>query len=160
MSDISTHTVEHSTGAKPATVHRLSTHGVLPKLRLQYWNDVVCSTFTEQTVDAPGTQFGAEMQRANVGDMRMAVAVSTGSQVTRSSSQVALSREAYFLLHLQLAGSSSNRQDGREAELRTGDFTLFDSTRPYRIAFDQNTSILVLRMPQATVRRVIASPEG
>ncbi len=160
MGDISAHTSEQAARPKPTTVHSLSTRGVLPKLRLQYWNDVVCSTFTEQTVDAPGTQFGAEMNRANVGDMRMAVAVSTGSQVTRTARQVARSREAYFLLHLKIAGSSTNRQDGREAELRAGDFTLFDSTRPYQIAFDQSTSILVLRMPQAVVRRVIASPEG
>jgi AraC-like DNA-binding protein len=133
---------------------------VPPKLRLQYWNDVACSTFTQQTVDAPGRELHAEMHRANVGEMRMAVAVSTASRITRSSCQVALSREAFFLAHLQLTGTSLNRQDGREIELEEGDFALFDSTRPYQIAFDQSTSILVLRVPQASMRRVIASPEA
>ena len=160
MSDIAAYTAKSGTGFKPGTVHSLSTSGVLPKLRLQYWNDVACSTFTQQTVDAPGRELRAEMHRANVGEMRMAVAVSTASRITRSSCQVALSQEAFFLAHLQLAGTSLNRQDGREIELEEGDFALFDSTRPYQIAFDQSTSILVLRVPQASMRRVIASPEA
>ena len=160
MSDIAVHAAKSGTGPKPGTIHSFSTSGVLPKLRLQYWNDVACSTFTQQTVDAQGPQFKAEIHRTNIGEMRMAVAVSTGSLVTRSSCQVALSQEAFFLLHLQLAGTSLNRQDGREIELREGDFAMFDSTRPYQIAFDQTTSILVLRVPQASMRRVIASPEA
>src|SRR5579871_5295760 len=110
------------------TVQKLSTSGVLPKLRLQYWNDVACSTFTQQTVDVSGEQFDAAMFRTNVGDMRMALANSTASRITRTSRQVALSQQAFFLVHLQLAGTSMNRQDGRETELKVGDFALFDST--------------------------------
>ena len=160
MSDIAAYAATSGIGPKPGVVHSFSTSGVLPKLRLQYWNDVACSTFTQQTVDAQGPQFKAEIHRTNIGEMRMAVAVSTGSLITRSRCQVALSHEAFFLVHLQLAGTSLNRQDGREIELQEGDFALFDSTRPYQIAFDQSTSILVLRIPQASMRRVIASPEA
>jgi len=160
MSDVAAYSVKSATSPKPGRVHSLSTRGVLPKLRLQYWNDVARSTFTEQTVDAPREPFNADMYRANIGEMRMAVAVSTASQITRSSRQIALSREAFFLVHLQLAGTSLNRQDGREIELREGDFAMVDSTRPYQIAFDQSTSILVLRISQASMRRVIASPES
>ena len=160
MSYLAAYTANDGAGPKPSTVQSLSTAGVLPKLRLEYWNDVACRTFTQQTVDAVDQQFNAAMYRTNVGDMRMAVANSTGSRVTRSSGQVALSREAFFLVHLQLAGISVNRQDGREIKLAAGDFALVDSTRPYQIAFEQSTSILVLRIPQASMRRVIASPEA
>lgn len=160
MSYLAACTANDRAGPKSGAVQSLSTSGVLPKLRLEYWNDVACRTFTQQTVDALEQQFDAAMYRTNVGDMRMAVAVSTGSRITRSSSQVALSREAFFLVHLQLAGTSVNRQDGREIELVEGDFALVDSTRPYQIAFDRSTSILVLRIPQASMRRVIASPES
>ena len=66
MSDIAAYTAKSGTGFKPGTVHSLSTSGVLPKLRLQYWNDVACSTFTQQTVDAPGRELRAEMQRLHV----------------------------------------------------------------------------------------------
>jgi len=160
MSHLAACTTNDGAGPKPGAIQSLSTSGVLPKLRLEYWNDVACRTFTQQTVDASSPRFDAVMYRTNVGDMRMALAISSGSRITRSSHQVALSREAFFLVHLQLAGTSVNRQDGREIELAEGDFALVDSTRPYQIAFEQSTSIMVLRIPQASMRRVIASPES
>src|SRR6185312_14867535 len=98
----------------------------LPRSGIEYWNDIACSTFTQLRVDPLGRPFRAELSRANVGDMRVAVANSTGSIVTRSSEQVARSRQAYFLLHLQLGGVSLNRQDGREIQLARGDFAIFD----------------------------------
>jgi len=140
-------------------IQTLSTRGMSPRQSIEYWNDVACNTFTAQSIDPLDPQFRAAMYRANLGDMRMALAVSTGSVVTRSSQQVARSPEAFFLLHLQLEGSSINRQDGREIELARGDFALFDSTRPYRIQFRQDTSILVLRTPQSIFRRSIPRPE-
>jgi hypothetical protein len=109
---------------------------------------VACSTFTQQRIEPPSLPFRAEMSRANLGDLRMAVAVSTGALVTRSSEQIALSPQAYFMLHLQLGGASVNRQDGCEVVLARGDFTLFDSTRPYQVEFEDDTSILVLRIAQ------------
>ena len=141
-------------------LQKFTTSGVPVRQRLEYWNEVVCRTFTQLSVDPLTPQFDAEMYRANVGDMRMALAVSSGSRVGRSSGQVALSRDAFYMLHVHVAGTSHNRQDGREIVLGEGDFALFDSTRPYQIGFSESTSILVLRIPQAVLRRVIASPES
>jgi AraC-like DNA-binding protein len=132
---------------------------MLPKQGIEYWNDVACNTFTAQSIDPLDDRFHAAMYRANLGDLRMALAVSTSAVVTRSRHQVARSPEAYYLLHLQLDGCSVNRQDGREIELTRGDFAMVDSTRPYRIEFRQDTSILVLRAPQGLFRRSIPSPE-
>jgi AraC-like DNA-binding protein len=80
--------------------------------------------------------------------------------VRHSRAHVANTREALFFLHLQLEGESVSRQDGREAALRAGDFTLCDSTRQYEIAFDGPNRMLVLGIPDAKLRRQIACPEG
>jgi AraC-like DNA-binding protein len=146
--------------AKSIAVQKLSTQGLLPRSGIEYWNDIACSTFTQLRVDPLGRPFRAELSRANVGDMRVAVANSTGSIVTRSSEQVARSRQAYFLLHLQLGGVSLNRQDGREIQLARGDFAIFDSTRPYQVVFEHDTSILVLRIAQPAFRSVIPCAEA
>jgi len=151
---------EGHTGAGHAVIHKLSTAGRSSKEGVEYWNEVACNTFTTQTIDPLDPQFRAEISRVELGEIRAAVAVSRPSIVTRSSPQIARSRRAFFLLHLHLAGESVNRQDGREIRLARGDFAIVDSTRPYQIAFDQDTSILVLRFPQALVRRVIACPEA
>ena len=151
---------ESHTDTGHAVIHKLSTAGRSAKEGIEYWNEIACNTFTTQTIDPLDPQFGAEVSRVELGEMRAAVAVSRASTVTRSSRQIARSRQAFFLLHLHLAGESVNRQDGREIRLARGDFAIVDSTRPYQIAFNQDTSILVLRFPQALVRRVIACPEA
>lgn len=143
----------------PMRIERLATDGILPRKKIEYWNDVACKTFTAQTVEPLGTTFSASMVRTEVGDIRMAEAISEKSIVTHSRAQVALATEAYFLLHLHLAGESVNRQDGREIRLHPGDFTMVDSSRPYQLAFSQPTSILVLRIPRHILRRYIACPE-
>lgn len=144
----------------PIAIQTLSTGGMAPRQGIEYWNDVACNTFTAQSIDPLDDCFRAAMYRANLGDLRMALAVSTSAVVTRSRHQVARSPEAYYLLHLQLDGRSVNRQDGREIELAQGDFAMFDSTRPYRIEFRKDTSILVLRAPQRLFRRSIRNPEA
>jgi AraC-like DNA-binding protein len=142
------------------TIQTLSTRGMAPKQGIEYWNDVACNTFTAQSIDPLDDRFRAAMYRANLGDMRVALAESTSAVVTRSRHQVGRSPQAYFLLHLQLAGRSLNRQDGREVELTQSDLLIFDSTRPYQIEFHEATSILVLRAPQSLFHRGMPSPQA
>jgi len=52
----------------------------------------------------------------------------------------------YFLLSLQTRGQGVLEQDGRRAVLQTGDFALYDTTRPYDLWFDAQFSQLVLRL--------------
>src|SRR5581483_1633559 len=145
---------------KSITIQTLSTRGMAPRQGIEYWNDLACNTFTAQSVDPLEDRFRAAMYRANLGDMRVVLAESTGAVVTRSRQHIARSPQAYFLLHLQLAGCSVNRQDGREVELSQGDLVILDSTRPYRIEFREATSILVVRAPQSLFQRHMPSPQA
>src|SRR6266516_1887734 len=52
---------------------------------------------------------------------------------------------------LQLRGSSVLIQDGREATLTPGDFTLYDTDRPYTLAFSDPHRKLVLVFPRDTL---------
>jgi AraC-like DNA-binding protein len=68
-------------------------------------------------------------------------------------------REAFFFLEIQLQGGSRHTQDGRTADLEVGDFTLLDSTRPYKTTVDAQNTVLVLGIPHALLRRQLAGPE-
>jgi AraC-like DNA-binding protein len=160
MSNLLTCAPKGCTLANAIAIDTLSTNGLWPKQSVEYWNDVACNTFTPQVVEPLDKPFRAAIHRATVGEMRVALADSTGSVITRSRQHVARSRESYFLLHLQLAGTSVNRQDGREIALARGDFAICDSTRPYQLEFRHDTSILVLRFPQPVFRSVIPCPEA
>jgi AraC-like DNA-binding protein len=65
-----------------------------------------------------------------------------------------------FFVHLQLEGEGLVRQDGRDALLRTGDFTLCDGARHYEISCPVGCRMLVLGVPAAKLRRHIACPES
>jgi AraC family transcriptional activator of tynA and feaB len=147
----------HPDGA--STIETLSTDEIPAAKRIEFWNEVVCSSFTALTVDALSDRFTARMRRLDLGDVRLAVAESTQATVMHSRAQASHSPDAFFLLHLQLVGDSVNQQNGRDVLLSPGDLTLIDSTQSYRIAFSGPTSILVVRIPRALLRKYVACPE-
>src|SRR5436309_30030 len=61
-----------------------------------------------------------------------------------------------YKIGLQLRGSSVLIQDGREATLTPGDFTLYDTDRPYTLAFSDPHRMLVLVFP----RDMLGLPES
>lgn len=65
-----------------------------------------------------------------------------------------------FFVHLELEGEGIVRQDGREALLRSGDFTLCDGARHYETGCPAGSRMLVLGVPTAKLRRHVACPES
>lgn len=141
-------------------VRTFSTDGMAGGRRIEFWNEVVCNTFTPLTVNAPSEEFQGRMRHLELADIRLAVADSTAAIVTHSRAQVSRCQDAYFMLHLQLSGHSFNQQTGREVTLSPGSLTLFDSTRPYSVAFSHPTSILVARIPRSLMREYVTCPEA
>lgn len=144
----------------PGPIRTFSTDGVTGGKRIEFWNEVVCNTFTPLTVSAPSEDFQGRMRHLELADIRLAVADSTPAIVTHSRAQVSRCQDAYFMLHLQLSGRSFNQQTGREVTLSPGGLTLFDSTRPYTVAFSHSTSILVARIPRSLMREYVTCPEA
>jgi AraC-like DNA-binding protein len=94
-----------------------------------------------------------------LGDM-MAVEIDSDTQARAARLAAARTHPPRYFLHLQLEGESLIRQDGREAPLRAGDFTLCDGSRHYEIGSLAASRILVLGIPTAQLRRHIACPES
>ena len=142
---------------RPIPVERFSTDATDPAARLAYWNELASETFNNLTVDARDRSgFRGEMVRAPIGELTLMSADSAPASVSRTSDAL---RSAgglkAFDLHFQLAGRSLNAQDGREALLETGDFTLCDASRPYRVSFDEPNHMLCLKAPaQVLVSRL------
>jgi len=129
--------------------------------RLEYWNDLTGSAFTPLVTDPVDRRaFIGRLTRTQIGDIRLSEARSEPATVRHSRQHVARAREALFMLCLQLDGVSFNRQQGREAVLRYGDFHLLDSLRPYEVRFQEANRMLVLSIPQQELARRMANPEG
>ena len=144
-----------------ARVQVFSTAGVAPRRRLDYWNELTGDALTQLVADPlERDTFTGRLALAEVGDIRVAEICSDPATVHHSQAHIARAPDAKFFLCLQLDGVSVNRQQGREAVLRYGDFTLFDSSRPYQVTFGERNRMVVLCMGQAHLQRRMASPEA
>jgi AraC-like DNA-binding protein len=137
-----------------------STAGMDPRRKLTFWNDLACNSFTPIVSDPVDVRsFTGWLKRGKIGELTVAEVFSEAQLVRHSRLHVARTRAPMFFLHLQLDGRSLNRQDGREAVLNQGDFTLCDSTRPYEMQFNGSNHMFVLGIPDPALRRHLASPE-
>lgn len=144
-----------------AHLETFSTSGLDPRRKLEFWNDTACSSFTPMVTDpADPRNFNGHLTRARMGDLSVAEVYSDAQIVRHSQPHVARSRLPMFFIHLQLEGESVSRQDGRDARLGPGDFTLCDTTRPYEIHFEAPNRMFVLGIPEPLLRRHLASPES
>jgi AraC family transcriptional regulator, positive regulator of tynA and feaB len=138
-----------------------STAELPPHRRLDYWNDLTGTAFTPLVTDPVDRHaFVGRLTRTRVGEIRLAEARSEPAVVRHSRQHVARTREASYMLCLQLDGVSVNRQQGREAVLRYGDFHLLDSSRPYEVSFPQPNRMLVLSIPHPELSRRMPNPES
>lgn len=116
---------------------------------------------------APAHYTAAHLQSAargqvawtGLGDL-LATEVDSEAQARLARASGARMHPPRFFLHLQLEGDGSVRQDGREALLRSGDFTLCDGARHYEISCPAGSRMLVLAVPGAKLRRHVACPES
>jgi AraC-like DNA-binding protein len=138
-----------------------STAGLDPRRKLACWNEHACESFSPLVSDPADLRtFNGSIARTAIGDLTLADVYSEAQIVRHSRVHVVRTRSPLFFLHLQMEGESISRQDGREAHLKAGDFTLCDSTRHYEIVFPGTNRMLVLGIPDAHLRRQIASPES
>ncbi len=138
-----------------------TTSGVDPRRKLAYWNEHAGASFTPLVSDpADIGAFHGSIVRTTLGELTLAEACADAQTVRHSRAHVARTRGALFLLMLQLEGESRNRQDGREAFLKPGEFTLFDCSREYQIVFPAANRGLVLGIPETRLRRQVACPES
>jgi AraC-like DNA-binding protein len=144
-----------------ALIESITTVGLAPHMRRHFWEEVISREFTPlSSKPACPNEFNAQLQRVQLGSLTLGRAVSSPAAVFHSSTTARHAREQVFLLHLQAQGSSVNRQDGREAVLLKGDFTLCDSARPYSVTFDANNDMLVLRITAEQLRERMVGPEN
>ncbi len=128
-----------------------STATVDRRSQLSYWREVVCATFVPLDIERPqrpAVGFRAEVTAQSLGGLRIATVVSEPHAVFRSLDMIHRSPEDDFLVNLAISGRAVVAQDGREAVLRPGDFTVYDSARPYRINCPDPFRLLVLKIPR------------
>ncbi|GAA2043616.1 helix-turn-helix domain-containing protein [Agromyces tropicus] len=92
-------------------------------------------------------EFRGEIRAAEGDDVHLSVVTAAGHEIHRTPELVARSEHRCFKLGLQLSGTGLLIQDRREAVLRPGDLTIYDTDAPYTLVFEEAFSTLVLMVP-------------
>jgi AraC-like DNA-binding protein len=144
--------------ARNATLIR--TASVESPRRLEYWRDMISSTFVALDCDAPSKRdFFGTLETTALRDVQFSRVVSDGQHVVRSRHRIRQSPGDYFLISVQRQGIGFVSQEDRVAMLSAGDFALYDASQPYELNFQDSFEQLVLRVPRQYLSRRIASPE-
>jgi AraC-like DNA-binding protein len=119
--------------------------------RFEFWQNALSTAFVPLEISAPGPArggFRGRLRGVDLGVLRL-YEVRAEAHLARRTLQLVTSAPAgCYKVGLQLRGPAQLAQDGRQARLGPGDFALYDTDRPYSIAFEETHSMLVLVFPR------------
>lgn len=97
--------------------------------------------------------------RHRIGELEV-TAVPAAESLARDAAAIVVNTEtALVLAGTDNCVESVTLQDGREARLQPGDFTLCDLTRPYVVRSDRPCRLLVVGIPRSLLLRYVPFPE-
>ncbi|HKY93250.1 MAG TPA: helix-turn-helix domain-containing protein [Nevskiaceae bacterium] len=133
-------------------IHRFSTDTVRPSESIPYWVDAVCQTYVtldcEPLGRGSGQPFRGEIEQHGLSTVEVSVVSASPQVVVRTPALIRRSLDEYFIVSVQRRGRSRVTQDDRCADLQPGDFTVYDSTRPYTLAYPEGVDQFVLKIPR------------
>lgn len=124
--------------------------------RFDSFRDAVSHTFVPLQVERVGREpFDGRLRSVALGSLQVTEIGATPHVVRRTAALIARSDPECYKLGVQLQGACLLTQDDRETRLAEGDFAIYDTSRPYAMAFDGPYRQLVLMLP----RRSVCLPE-
>ena len=114
-----------------------------------YWREVICEAFVP-LAPAPLRPVEGFRSRVETRPYNRIVRARIASQPQRTSHgirEVARTDGAYVFVNLQIAGTCAAEQGGRRSLVRPGQFTVVDTTEPYRFEFDGPWRMVSYRLP-------------
>ena len=121
--------------------------------RADFWRELNAEVFGPlQVAPVDDTPFHGTYRSLTVGTARAHDIFTRPCVVARSGRNVDSYSPDGYKLTLQVSGSNLYEQDGRQGQLRAGDFLIYDCTRPYRIVAPQDGRILVVMFPRDQLR--------
>ena len=113
------------------------------------WSKVLSDTHLSMRLFDPASEsFRARIRSHELSGVRIFDILMDGHSAERTPAILSSDDTRIYGIELQIEGSSIIEQDGVRSVLEPGDFTLYDSTRPFKRFFEERVRIFVLRFPQ------------
>ncbi|WP_406433433.1 helix-turn-helix domain-containing protein [Streptomyces sp. NBC_01589] len=130
----------------------LTTASVPDRDKVAYWNDAVSRTLVPMTVAPRGDgPFDGRIATDRLGCLQVSTMEADAERVSRTPALIARSSEALVAVGVQISGTATFIQDGRQAEVGEGDLVVYDTTRPYSFDYPQRFATHVFQLPRRTL---------
>ncbi|MDI3330181.1 MAG: helix-turn-helix domain-containing protein [Micrococcus sp.] len=114
-----------------------------------HWRRLVSDSFVPLDAEQarPGS-FTGRLAGRHLQELAIMRVTAGPHAVLRTPELIGRAGAGYYKLNLQVSGHGLLVQDGRETLLHPGDLAIYDTERPYSLAFDDEFSTLVLMFPR------------
>src|SRR2546429_2493960 len=131
----------------------VSTVDVSVREREEAWRAAVAEVFVPLDFAFPDPRaFRGEISGELLGTVAVTRVSAGPHRAERTQRHVARTEMPYYKVSMPLRGYVLISQDGREAPLIPGDLAIYDTSRPYRVTFDDTCRLLVLMFPHRELR--------
>lgn len=128
--------------------------------RLALWQDIVCDVFVGLDCRSDlGSAFRGSVTQALLGKAVCSEVCSDQQHVYRTPSRIARSDQDFVLIALGNRGDGGVAQDGRETVIHSGEFALYDTTRPYELKFNGAFTQTIFKVPREMLQRRLGATE-
>lgn len=129
----------------------LSTRELAPVDRLDYWNELIASTYTGMVVDAPRDRFDARLTVWQMGTLRMVRPYSRAAVISRHAERHTRPTDQTLVAHLLTRGIARLEQRGRTVDLTEGDMVLCAAEEFYRFDTSTTHEMMVVEFDRRTL---------
>jgi len=126
-----------------------NTDHLAPEARLDHWGEhvwkVIGNLRTEQVGETP---FSGEVSYGHTGALQISRIVASAHRVVRTAGMIAQDDRNLVKLVVQKRGRALFAQGGNEVVLEPGDWSLYDTSRPYEVTNFGDVEQLVILIPR------------
>jgi AraC-like DNA-binding protein len=128
----------------------IRTCDVPPAQRHDAWRTIVCDTLGPLDMRSdPEVPLWGEIEAGSLGPVSVGrVQTTTPHSVHRTPGLIRRGGGELYRVVLAMSGSPRLAQDGRAAQLRPGEFAIYDFARPYELAYDSAVQLAVFGFPR------------
>jgi len=135
------------------TWSRISTDDAGPRERMALWTDSLWNLLgrlRSNTLADPS--FRGSLVHGDVGSLRMCWLSASRHQVERTPDLIRQDDRGFLKVLVQIEGQTWLEQNGRRTLLAAGDWSIYDTTRPYIVANTTDVEQLLLLVPREKIQ--------
>lgn len=133
----------------------ISTGEVAPQDRLATWGEMLWRQFGSLQSEAYGDpHFNGRVDFGSMADLRICRIDASRHMVIRTRSQVRRDGRGDLKVVAQLEGTACFEQDGRRVVLRPGDWSVYDTDKPYVVTNPAQVTHMVMLLPRERLREM------